>query len=75
MEVIGYTYEADAHCVSCTQKRKFKLSLDCLNKSNTDSNGICIHAIDNEGNLIHPIFSTDEQLEPLHCGDCHEEIQ
>lgn len=39
-----------------------------------DEHLIPYDAVDREGNPVHPIFSTDEQPEPLYCGDCLEEI-
>ena len=72
MRAIAYTYEADIHCIDCTNKRY-------------ESNGFNgkYNALDNEGNLVHPLFSTDEWQEYdssflsenptqyLVCGDCH----
>lgn len=96
MRIIGYTYEADCHCVGCAKERAsgtpvghsvgpnavkhagFKLAASSLNAPDSeaiDEHGISIHAEDNEGNRIHPMFSTDEQLEPQYCGDCHERIK
>ena len=60
MNIIGYTYEADVHCVACA-RQDWHQSLD--------------GAIDREGNTVHPIFSTDEQESSLYCGDCGELIR
>ena len=76
MKIIAYTYEADVHCVGCSIKRFGLTSLECQKipmTVDTDQNGIPIGASDSEGNTIHPIFSTDEQLE-LHCGDCRARL-
>ena len=35
-----------------------------------DDHGIEYDFVDDEGNLIHPVFSTDE-TDFTHCGDCH----
>lgn len=78
MRIIGYTFEADCHCVSCTQKRKFKLDAareGFRQAKEKDEHGVPVNAMDNEGNPIHPMFSTDEQLEPQYCGDCRERIE
>ena len=92
MRVIAYTYEADVHCIDCTRKR-FQRSLcihyiqgkPCTNCR--DSNGLLYEQKDNERNLVHPLFSTDEWQELdesylaenptqyLACGDCHEIIE
>ena len=61
MNIIGYTYEADVHCVACTRT---DFQWETLGS-----------ALDREGNPIHPIFSTDEQLTSLYCGDCGELIR
>jgi hypothetical protein len=68
VNVIGYTYEAGDHCIDCATER-----------FGMDNNGfVPADAIDNEGNPIHPIFSTDEWWneipDSLNCEDCLEEI-
>jgi hypothetical protein len=76
-KIIAYTYDASAHCVDCAKKRTFKLSANSLNAPDEgayDEHGIPIHAMDGEGNALHPVFSTDEHLEGLDCGDCLCEI-
>jgi hypothetical protein len=53
--IVGYTYDADQHCVDCTHKR-----FPVLDESTRDS----------EGNEIHPIFDTNEAgNSPSHCGE------
>ena len=93
-DIIAYTYEADYHCIACTVKRfsddgkvhgteedraKFR---PC-----TDDNGIWYETTDSEGNLVHPVFVSDEWQEfdegflsenptqYLACGNCHEVIE
>lgn len=61
MIVIGYTYEADVHCLSCA----FDRFGDMLDRDD---------AIDSEGNSPHPIFDIDEGAEDEHCGDCGDEL-
>ena len=48
-----------------------------------DINGLHEHQADNEGNRVHPVFSTDEwydygdtenPIQHMVCGDCHEII-
>lgn len=56
-DVIGYAYEADIHCVSCTKKRF----------PNVEDND---RLEDSEGNPIHPIFASDEGSDSEVCGDC-----
>lgn len=59
-KVVGYSYEADYHCVSCAIERFG----DPDNPELEDS----------EGNPIHPLFL--DQLEGgKYCGDCLEEIE
>lgn len=75
MRIIAYTYDADTHCVSCAKITAFRLAPESLNEDiQYDEHGIAVQSVDSEGNPVHPVFSTDEQLEPLFCGDCWEEI-
>lgn len=56
--VIGYSFSADEFCVLCA-----------------DLAGMTAEgATDREGNPVHPIFSTDEQLREVYCGNCGEWI-
>lgn len=77
MRIIAYAYSSDVHCPTCTIAR-FGLTTAQLQSVpgtvETDSNGISIHQEDDEGNPLGTIFSTDEQLEPLFCGDCRNQI-
>ena len=75
MTILAYTYDADYHCIDCTRKRFDLGGFD--GKWNQ---------LDREGNLIHPLFATDEwqEVDPsfleenpiqfLTCGDCHAVI-
>ena len=91
-DIIAYTYEADYHCIDCTVKRfsdKHGSSRKFTNY--TDSNGIWddpeFPTLDDEGNLVHPVFVSDEWQEfdegflsenptqYLACGNCHEVIE
>lgn len=79
MNVQGYTFEADLHCVECTQRRNTEKPFD-LRPSDwpdyspgNDENGLPYAAEDREGNLIHPVFSIDE-MSDNHCGDCGCEV-
>jgi DNA-directed RNA polymerase subunit RPC12/RpoP len=69
MKVIGYTYTADYHCSNCTRELFAGVDRD------RDENGVSHQAKDIEGNLVNPIFSTDEQIEPFYCGDCGGKIE
>ena len=60
--IIGWAYEADLHCPACARA----LFGDALDDPATE---------DEEGNLLSPLFSTDEGSEEGdYCGDCGEEI-
>jgi hypothetical protein len=74
MKIIGYTYEAGAHCAACAQKRHTAQPFPSAGINRKDEHGLPENGQDNEGNPIHPIFDTDEQIFPLHCGDCHAVI-
>lgn len=74
MNVIAYTYEADVHCPGCTKDRAPTLRLDhnhpyAMGTSMQDENCIEYDLVDVLGNLISPIFSTD-QHEFTNCSDC-----
>jgi hypothetical protein len=60
-EIVGWTYDADVHCNACTQKR---FSVYALSES---------FATDSEGNMVHPIFASDEYENEV-CGDCHSNL-
>ena len=70
MTIIAYSYEADIHCVECAKKR-FVVESDLVTR---DEHGLPVNVHDREGNHVHPIFSTDEQLDAPFCGDCHAKI-
>lgn len=75
MNIIGYTYEADCHCVGCAKKRFMcDINADDYLPSRSDRNYIPFDARDREGNTIHAIFSTDENAPNEYCGDCHEKL-
>lgn len=79
MRIIGYTFEADYHCVECTLSRHhehpFVLEYPEGMDKKPDENGLPFAAVDNEGNSVHPIFSTDELEEDTCCGDCNQTIE
>ncbi len=82
MRIIAYTFEADLHCVSCTKRATQRMKLDhnhpyAMGESHKDDHGVEYDFVDSEGNLIHPVFNTDENPDypmPQHCGDCFEEV-
>ena len=71
MKIIAYTYESDHHCADCTRKR-----FTCLpvNGRDCDENGVDIRAADTEGNLLCPVFDTDESPPNINCCGCNAEI-
>lgn len=73
MRIIGYTYEADVHCVDCTRKR-FPRESAPADYPYTDSAGVPLTARDREGNVVHPITDIDESANTEHCGDCREKL-
>lgn len=64
MRIIGYTYDADIHCVGCAEKR-FGAGVDALGAEPKQ---------DSEGNEVRPVFSTDEHESAPYCGDCSEAL-
>ena len=87
MNIIAYTYEADYHCIPCTVKRFAYFHTGNVREEGVDWYGIYTDQVDSEGNLVHPVFSTDEwqnfdegfieenPIQYLTCGDCHEVIE
>ena len=78
MKIIAYTYESDMHCPACTRKATRNMKVDHKHPhgvgfSALDSFGIEYDTVDREGNLLQPVFDTDEHGF-THCGDCHSEI-
>ena len=67
--IIGYAYEADTHCVACAKNR-----FPPQGNEEVDQHGIPMYAEDSEGNVISPMFTTDEMLEDFWCGACGELI-
>lgn len=89
MRIIAYTYDADFQCVDCTVDKTvrgvFKIDLNHPYASpGNDEHGVPYAAVDSEGNLIHPVFSTDELpchlpesaggYSPVVCGCCEKVI-
>lgn len=72
MRIIGYTYEADYHCIECAKRRFVRIGIaEC---EEVDDNGILMNQEDSEGNYVHPVFSTDEIDKDCCCGDCFDLI-
>ena len=66
-EVVGYAYDADLHCLDCTEKR--------FGVEGEESFGVYGEETkDSEGNSIHPIFLDSLQGGEV-CGDCLEPIE
>lgn len=76
MRIIAYTYEAAFYCVECAKKRAsaggFTINPSHPNNPprGKDENGIAYASEDCEGNLVHPVFSTDEMDDSECCDDC-----
>jgi len=84
--IMAYTYEADYHCIPCTVQRFAYFHTGNVRGGGVDWYGIYTDQVDNEGNLVNPVFSTDEwqeldegfieenPIQYMACGDCHEVI-
>ena len=82
-DIIGYTYEADYHCVDCTIER-FKEHRPALGDPMAfaaDENRILYNQTDSEGNTVHPVFADaegyideDGRDTGASCGDCFEYV-
>ena len=87
MRIIAYTYDADYHCIDCTRKRFGDSKGDLAITNGQKWCDALWPTLDNEGNMVHPLFSTDEWQELddsfladnptqyLACGDCHKVIE
>jgi len=69
MRIIAYNYDADMHCVACTQARfkPQKLCVPLIEGVNIDE---FIVPADRDGNPIHPVFDIDEKSNYHTCGTC-----
>lgn len=85
VQVVGYTFNADTFCLECTAEyTKDKLKelshasgLDKPDFSNMSLEVLTTSITDFEGNDLHPIFDTDEQLDfdaVCSCGEVIQEI-
>lgn len=73
MRVIGYSYDAEIHCVECATKY---VAYKSPNKTITTPEGWLLTdgISDGEGNPIHPLFDIDEYSDSEYCGDCFIKI-
>ena len=71
MTIIGYTYNADWHCPACAKQMFFRADAPAY----IDKNFVPYSTKDNDGNPIHPVFSTDDTDGLQHCGDCAAPLQ
>ena len=74
MNIIGYTYEADSHCIECTVKRYRGAGFFCKQNGwertakvyrpnyggGVDDNGIPFTVHDSKDNLVRPLFARTE---------------
>ena len=60
MRIIAYTYEADYHCIECTRVRFGDSKGDLAITNGQKWCDALWPTLDNEGNLVHPVFSIDE---------------
>lgn len=82
--IIGYAYLAAIHCPACTAGM-WQYGTDELHVDNNhpsahpvtwqcDVNDIPHNLVDREGNLVSPVFSTDENAPDEYCDDCGEPL-
>jgi hypothetical protein len=74
MRIIAYTYDADIRCPDCARNRFCSPEAKQAPADDIDEHGLLLVQEDREGNVIHPVFSTDELGSLNHCADCHTEI-
>jgi hypothetical protein len=68
VRIIAYADAGDVYCIDCTPK--VWDSYDSCDCDSGDENGVCENNCSGYG--PNPIFSTDEQEEPIICGSCQE---
>lgn len=74
--IIAYTFNAAAHCPSCTCNA---LACGTLTRrpplacGTGDEHGVPVDAVDSEGNPVRPVFSTDEHA-VTNCDRCGDPI-
>lgn len=78
--IVAYAFEAALHCPGCTRERAQHMVLDhthpyATGRSDVDAHGIEHDLVDREGNLIHPVFSTDEIQPDDSCDDCRAHLK
>ncbi len=72
MRIIGYAHDADISCPRCLKMGLPSWLLTTETMRDRDEHGVPMNLTSANDNPAHPVFDTDEQLENLYCGDCHE---
>lgn len=68
--IVAYAYDGAMHCPDCARYR-FANAPDLQRpESFPDSQGVPMDARDREGNLVHPVFATDDRNGTDHCDTC-----
>jgi len=72
MRIIGYTYDADIHCVDCAFN---EAAVGVLKRQpplyvGSDECGMAMDLVDREGNKVRPVYDIDERVNMACCGDC-----
>ena len=67
--ILGYTFEADYHCINCTRERFPQ------HEGRLDQWGVAEDSYDQEGNIVHPVFSSDSAEESIYCVQCGDIIK
>lgn len=80
-KIIAYAFEAALHCPACTQRAAQRMKLDhnhpyAMGESCRDDHGVEYDLVDREGNLVHPVFVTDSDVDASECcDDCHTNLR
>lgn len=59
-QITAYTYEADYHCVQCTQKLRHWGVFEAR-----DEHGVPTDVRERKGSITHPVFSSGSCTEPV----------
>ena len=82
MNLLAYTYDADTHCIDCTNK-KFRAGWPLVSFVNPTWSFSIFNQVDKGGNFVHALYDIDEwyeledwyvqenPIQYLACGTCH----
>lgn len=74
--IIAYTYDAAHFCPDCTFDGLSRGQIERVSAiGDIDEHNIPNVCMDGIGNLVHPVFDTDEQLDEIYCDHCSVQLE